>query len=586
MSSRIHRIRSGAALTCSLALLTGASLAQDQRPAPEGPTGLTEQVGATAERFMVAAANPLAAEVGYDVLAAGGSAVDAMVAVQMMLALVEPQSSGIGGGAFLVHYDAASGRLTTLDGRETAPMAANGDLFIGEDGEPLGYWDAVVGGRSVGTPGTPALMQEAHSRWGVTPWPALLEPAITTARDGFAVSPRMAASIEGAAERLATYPETAAYFLPGGEPLAEGTTLTNAPFAETLTLLAEEGAEAFYSGALAEAVVATVNGAEGNPGLLSVEDMAAYQVIERAPVCIDYRSYEVCGMGPPSSGALTVGQMLGLLSHFDLPSMGPESLDAWHLFAEAGKLAYADRGLYMADSDFVSVPVRGLLDRAYLTSRAQLIDRDRAMPTPATAGNPPWQEAGLLAPHVGLDLAGTSHVSIIDAEGNAVSLTTTIETGFGSTLMVGGFLLNNELTDFSFRAEREGRAVANRVQPGKRPRSSMAPTIVMRDGSPHLIIGSPGGSRIINYVAQTIIGVLDWGLSPQTAVDLPHITSRNGTVNLEEGTAAETWEAGLVERGHEISVRGLNSGLHAILVTDDGLIGGADPRREGVALGD
>ncbi len=554
---------------------------------PEGATGTAPaRASVVAQDFMVAAANPVAVQAGYDVLAAGGTAVDAMVAVQMMLNLVEPQSSGIGGGAFLVYYDAAADALLTLDGRETAPLAAGGDLFLDEDGARLGFWDAVVGGRSVGTPGTLALMAQAHERYGTLDWADLLQPTIDLAERGFTVSPRLAGMLTGSrAERLRTYQPARDYFFPGGEPLAVGDVRTNQPFARTLRLIAEQGPAVFYDGPVADAIVATVQGAQGNPGLLSREDLAAYRVIERAPVCAAYRGYDVCGMGPPSSGALTVGQMLGILGHFDLPSMGPDSVDSWHLIAEAAKLAFADRGLYMADSDFVRMPA-GLLDPAYLTVRAQHVSLDAALETPVAPGNPPWDEAALWSTHEGLELPGTSHVSIIDGDGNAVSLTTTIESGFGSNLMVGGFLLNNELTDFSFAAERDGRPVANRVEAGKRPRSSMAPTIVLdEEGAVALVIGSPGGSRIIPYVARSIVAILDWEMDVQAALDLPHIVNRNGGTDVEAGTSAEAFAAALEARGHSVNLRDLTSGLHAIRVTADGLIGGADPRREGIALG-
>ena len=573
----------------ALALLGGLPAVAQDRPAPEAATGLGADIdAASAQSYMVAAANPLAAQAGYDVLAAGGTAVDAMVAVQMVLNLVEPQSSGIGGGAFLVYYDAASGEVTTLDGRETAPMAADGNLFMGPDGEPMDYWQAVVGGRSVGTPGTLMLMEVAHDRYGSSSWADLLQPAIDLAESGFEVTPRLAGMLTGdTATRLQTYQTARDYFFPDGTALAVGDVVQNQPFADTLRAIAANGASAFYSGDMADAIVAAVQSTEENPGLLTLDDLAAYRVIERPPVCQTYRGYEVCGMGPPSSGALTVGQILGLLEHFDLPSMGPDSVDAWHVFAEAGKLAYADRGLYIADSDFVSVPVEGLLDPAYLTGRAQLISLDRAAEPPVAPGNPPRREAQLWAPDESAELAGTSHVSIIDADGNAVSLTTTIESAFGSQIMVDGFLLNNELTDFSFRPEVDGRLIANRVEPGKRPRSSMAPTIVLDgNGEVVLVVGAPGGSRIIGYVAQTIIAVLDWDIDIQSAVEMGHVTNRNGATDLEADTAMVDLQPDLEARGHTVNVRALTSGTHGIHVTDDGLLGGADPRREGVALGD
>ncbi|MFQ1702187.1 gamma-glutamyltransferase [Loktanella agnita] len=539
-----------------------------------------------AEDWMVVAANPLAVEAGAEVLANGGTAADAMIAVQTVLGLVEPQSSGLGGGAFLVWYDAASGEITTLDGRETAPIAATPQLFQDENGEPLGFFDAVVGGLSVGTPGTPKLMEEAHRRWGRANWASLLQPAITLADDGFAVSPRMAQSIANDAERLQRFPATAAYFVPDGTPLAAGTLLQNPDYADTLRQIAERGTDAFYTGPIAEDIVATVRNAAGNPGVLSTLDLALYDVAERDPVCVPYRTYEVCGMGPPSSGALTVGQILGIVNNFVLED--PQDADEWRLIGDASRLAFADRGRYMADSDFVPVPSQGLVDSDYLMERAALIEGDRTDGFDAlesvAPGDPTWDHAQLWGDDVSLEFPSTSHISIVDGDGNALSMTTTIENGFGSRLFVRGFLLNNELTDFSFATHNGGYPIANRVEPGKRPRSSMAPTIVTQDGAPVLVIGSPGGSRIIGYVAQAIIAHLDWGMDVQQAIAMPHLVNRFGTYDIEEGSELVTLEAPLTELGYEVNLRDLNSGLHAIAIGET-LHGGADPRREGIALG-
>ncbi|MEM9851858.1 MAG: gamma-glutamyltransferase family protein, partial [Pseudomonadota bacterium] len=468
-----------------------------------------------ARTYMVAAANPLAVEAGTAILARGGTAADAMVAVQAVLGLVEPQSSGLGGGAFLIWYDAQTGTVTTLDGRETAPLAVTPRLFQTPNGETLGFFDAVVGGRSVGVPATPHLMAAAHARWGRAQWDTLFERAITLADGGFAISPRLADMIAFDRERLATQPATAAYFLTSdGQPRAVGSNLRNPAYAETLRALARDGADVFARGPIAEAIVAAVQGAP-TPGLLAPVDLAIYRVKERAAVCVPYRGHRVCGIGPPSSGGLTVGQILGLLEPFDLAALGPDSPDAWRLFGDASRLAFADRGRYMADSDFVPVPQEALLAPDYLRSRASLLATDRAL-TVAPVGQPGWDHSR--ANDESIELPSTSHISIVDSYGNALSMTTTVENIFGSRLLAAGFILNNELTDFSFRTHRNGIPIANSVAPGKRPRSSMSPTIVLRDGRPILVIGSPGGSRIIGYVAKTIVAHLDWGLGVQAAI--------------------------------------------------------------------
>ncbi|MEO0371417.1 MAG: gamma-glutamyltransferase [Pseudomonadota bacterium] len=541
-----------------------------------------EGVPVEAQNWMVAAANPLAVDAGARVLRDGGTAADAMVAVQAVLGLVEPQSSGLGGGAFLVWYDGATGEMTTLDGRETAPLAATPRLFQDENGEPMGFFDAVVGGRSVGTPGTPLLMRKAHEKWGRADWPGLFDEAIALAEDGFPVSPRLSMAVGRDAMRLMSHPVTSEYFMPGGVRVAEGHVLKNPDYADSLRALSQ-GTDAFYTGDIARDIVAAVQGAD-NPGVLSMVDLAIYSVKERDTVCADYRGYDVCGMGPPSSGALTVGQILGLLNGFDLSTMGPDSAEAWRLIGDASRLAFADRGRYMADSDFVPVPTKGLVDPAYLADRAELLTSDTALPEVAP-GTPEFDHALNWADDVSLELPSTSHISIVDPYGNALSMTTTIENGFGSRVMVRGFLLNNELTDFSFRSHVDGVPIANRVEPGKRPRSSMAPTIVMKDGAPVLVVGSPGGSRIIGFVAKTIIAHLDWGMDVQAAIDLPHLVNRFGTYDLEEGRVPASLMNALMEQGFEISSRDLNSGLHAISVGQS-LRGGADNRREGIALGD
>ncbi|WP_439578880.1 gamma-glutamyltransferase [Elioraea sp.] len=541
---------------------------------------------ATAARHMVAAAHPLAAEAGREVLRHGGAAIDAAVAVQAVLGLVEPQSSGIGGGAFILHWDAAARSLVAWDGRETAPSAATPDLFLRPDGTPMPFLEAAHGGRAVGVPGAIAALEAAHRAHGQLPWAELFAPAITLAGQGFAVSPRLAAAIAADRERLARDPATRAYFLlPDGAPLPEGHMLRNPAYAATLHAIAVRGAAALRDGPVAEAIVAAVRGADWNPGRLTASDLAAYRTVPRDPVCVPYRAWRVCGMGPPSSGGIAVGQILGLIAHTDMVSLDPRSPDAAHWLAEAGRLAFADRNLYVADADKARVPVRGLLDPAYLTARAQLIDRDRANPAPKP-GNPPWREA-TGAPDAALRDTGTSHVSILDAAGNAVAMTTTIEAGFGARIMAAGFLLNNQLTDFSFRPEIDGRPVANRVEPGKRPRSSMAPTMVFDpQGELRVILGSPGGALIIGYVAQTLVAILDWAMDPQAAIDLPRVLTAGGPVLLEDDTEAAGLKSALEARGHTVTVRPTVSGLHAIVVTARGITGGADRRREGVVLGD
>jgi gamma-glutamyltranspeptidase/glutathione hydrolase len=542
---------------------------------------------ATATSFMVATAHPVASEVGRDVLRSGGSAVDAAVAVQLVLNLVEPQSSGLGGGAFMLHWDAESRELVSLDGRETAPADAGPDYFLGLDGKPKEFWAAVVGGRSVGVPGTLRLLELAHGRFGKKPWAELFAPAIRLAEEGFVVSPRLEAAIREAAEHdLGRFEATRAYFFhEDGTPRAAGEMLKNPTFAQTLRRIASEGADALYAGPLAEEIVAAVRSTPDNPGLMNLEDLAGYEAQHRAPVCTIYRIWSVCGMGPPSSGGLTVAQILGILEHVDMRGLGATA-DGVHAYLEAAKLAHADRDQYMADSDFVAVPAAGLVAPDYLLLRAQLLDLDRAMEK-AHPGNPSWRPAEPFSPDTSTEQPGTSHFVIVDAAGNAVSMTTTIETGMGSRLMVGGFLLNNELTDFSFVPERDGRLIANRVEGGKRPRSSMAPTIVLdAEGTPFLLLGSPGGSRIINYVAKTLVAILDWGLPLDQALALGHFVNRNGPTELEAGTTITALGPALEARGQKVEVKELNSGLQVIMRQDGRLLGAADPRREGRALGD
>ncbi|QXC47965.1 gamma-glutamyltransferase [Agrobacterium salinitolerans] len=575
-----------------LALMFSTAIASAQQAsdtvAPERATGLATAKRVESKNFMVAAANPLATKAGRDVIAAGGNAIDAMVAVQTVLGLVEPQSSGLGGGAFLVYYHAESGKLTTLDGRETAPMEATPKLFLDENGQPLKFMNAVIGGRSVGTPGTVRLLEEAHKRYGKAEWASLLKPAETLATEGFQVSPRLASLIASEGDRLKTYPEARSYFFDNaGAALQAGTLLKNPSYAETLAMIAKGGADAFYKGQIAEAIVKTVREAADNAGVLSLSDLANYRVIEREPVCFIYRALDVCGMGPPSSGGIAIGQILGMAENFDLSSLGPKNVESWRIIGDAQRLAFADRERYVADADFVPLPVKGLLDKAYLGERASLLDGEKALAKDVVkAGEPEWDHALLFGRDAALELPSTSHFVIVDRQGNVVSMTTTIESGFGSRLMTNGFLLNNELTDFSFKTHDGGLPIANRVEPGKRPRSSMAPTIVMKDGKPLLAIGSPGGSQIIGYVAQALIAYIDWGMPVEAIVAQPHLINRFGTYDIEAGTSAEELAGPLKALGYEVKPGEMNSGLHAIELTAQGLAGSADPRREGAVLGD
>jgi gamma-glutamyltranspeptidase/glutathione hydrolase len=574
---------------------------------PEPPSGYTPKRLVHRQRDMVVAAHPLAVQAGVEVLARGGAAVDAAIAVQLVLNLVEPQSSGIGGGGFLLLHDGPASRTLAYDGRETAPAAAGAGLFLRPGGEPLDYLDAADSGLSVGTPGLLRMLALAHRTHGRLPWATLFEPAIRWSDTGFPVSPRLAVSIAGAAPRIrAQGGPAASYFLmPDGSPRPAGSRLRNAAFADTLRQIAAGGAEVFYRGPMAQAIVDTVRAHPLRPGLLALADLAAYQPRVREPVCGLYRlHYRICSMPTPSSGGIAVLQTLAMLERFDLAALGPNSVDSVHLISEAYRLAYADRAQFVADSDFVPVPTESLLDPAYLRARAALIDPARSMRTP-TPGQPVGAVLGLGAdPSPGRP--STTQVSIVDRHGQAVSLTSSIEQGFGSLQMVGGFLLNNQLTDFSFApSDTRGALVANRVEPGKRPRSAMAPTLVFdaHQGDLLAVIGSPGGSAIIQFVSKALVGLIDWRLDVQQAVDLPNFGAQTGALTLlEAGTALTALQPALEARGHVVQATpAFTSGLHGIVVNRrrvDGqpgllagnaaagaLAGGADPRREGVAHG-
>jgi gamma-glutamyltranspeptidase/glutathione hydrolase len=574
-----------------LALAPGAT-AQDPRAAPEALTGIEEKTLLRTRAYMVVAANPYASRAGQAIIEAGGSAVDAAVAVQLVLGLVEPQSSGIGGGGFILHYDAAAKTVATYDGRETAPAAATETLFLKPDGTAMSFGEAVVGGRSVGVPGIFRLLETAHREHGRLPWAALFAPAIRLAEEGFIVSPRLARLLAGERSRLAEDQEARAYFYDeDGNTIGAGFLRKNPAYAAVLRAVAEGGADAFYRGPIAEAIVAKVR-THPNPGGMALADLANYTVKKREPVCGPYRGRRVCSMGPPGSGGLAMLQVLGMLNATPLPArdlagFGPESLASIHRLLEASKLAFADREVYLADPDFVAVPVKGLLDPDYLATRAALIDPAKAMER-APPGTPPLERGFLTPPAQPTEtlLPSTSHISIVDREGNIVSFTTSIETAFGAQIMVKGFLLNNQLTDFSFQPERDGRKIANRVEPGKRPRSTMAPTIIFNgDGTPLFVIGSPGGIAIAGFVTKTVIGVLDWGLDVQQAIDFPNMLALNGPTLIDPGPEAAALKAKLEALGHRVRAFPLASGMHGILITKDGYEGGADKRREGVALG-
>ena len=557
---------------------------------PQLPPSAAETV---APHQIVVAGNPLAVEAGREILREGGSAVDAAIAVQMVLTLVEPQSSGIGGGGFLLHYDPAIRKIESYDGRETAPASAKSDMFLDAEGKPLEFYDAVVGGLSVGVPGTLRMLELAHREHGKLPWAQLFAPAIKLAEEGFPVSARLSGEIAEDAY-IPKMREAAHYFLDAqGHALPPGTVLKNPALADVLRAIATGGPDAFYKGKIAADIVAAVTQAKPRAGGMTLADLANYRATKRPVPCNNYRAYKVCGMGPPSSGGVAVLQILGMLEPFDMAKEAPLSLAATHRFAEASRLAFADRDRYLGDPDFVPVPVRGLIDPAYLAGRSSAIRPDRVTPD-AKPGRPPGDDmtVGASQPPQ-FEPMSTSHMVIVDSAGNIVTFTTTVENAFGSRVMVDGFILNNELTDFSFRPAAGGHAVANRVQPGKRPRSSMVPVLVFdaATGAPAFALGSPGGAYIIDYVAEAVVGLLDWHLGPGAAAALPHIINRNGPTVLEAQRGLEEIGGGLEDMGDTVKYEDMDSGLAIVAFgpkgTDGpGLAGASDPRRDGVALGD
>lgn len=573
-----------AAMAAALGGPARAQSAAPQDAAPEAASGVAIRPAVQAKRQMIATANVHASAAGHQMLRAGGSAVDAAIAAALMLNLTEPQSSGIGGGAFMLTWDARRQAILAFDGRETTPASAQPTRFMRPDGQPMAFGDAVNSGLSVGVPGLLRMLELAHQRHGKLPWAKLFEPAIALAESGFAVSARLSALIASDPFLKNDAAAKAYFFDAAGRPLAVGATLRNPAFAAVLRRVAREGPDAFYRGEIARDMAAAV-ARHARPGDLSEQDLQSYRAMLRPVLCGPYRAYRVCGMPPPSSGGIAVLALLGVLEPFDLSRLQPNSAQAVHLFSEAGRLAYADRDFYVGDPDFVPVPTGALVEADYLKSRSALIAPSSSMKR-AQHGVPPGVKVSWSADDRS-ELPATSHVSVVDQDGLAVSMTTTIESQFGSRIMVHGFLLNNQLTDFALNPQEGGRPVANRVEPGKRPRSSMAPTLVF-DGQGRFFMatGSPGGSSIINYVAKALVGVIDWKLDIQQAIALPNRGSRNRATEIEKGSVLQALTAPLQAMGHEVQAIEMTSGLQGIVVTPSGLLGGADPRREGVVLGD
>ncbi|MFJ4290049.1 gamma-glutamyltransferase [Cupriavidus sp. NPDC089707] len=595
----------GTGTPAATAAPAAAPAAAAMPPAPEVASGYRAGMSTVyAQRHMAAAANPLASEAGRAMLRQGGSAIDAAIAMQAVLTLVEPQATGIGGGAFIMYWDGK--RVQAFDGRETAPAGATENLFMRPDGKPMEFSEAQIGGRSVGTPGVMRALEMAHRQHGRLPWAKLFEPAISLAERGFPISQRLYTQV-AADKFLANSPEMAAYFLDAqGKPKPAGTMLKNPKLAQTLRDIARRGAGVLYGGPIAQDIVAKVNGS-ANRGSLSMADLRGYRAKQRVPVCTDYKRWKICGMPPPSSGGIAIAQILGTLQALEtknpkyaLAALKPQNVntpaqveanpDAVHAIAEADRLAYADRGLYVADADFVQIDVAGLVNPNYLASRAELIG-DKSMGK-AQPGVPPGP-AVAYAPDRSPPRISTSQIVAVDDRGGAISMTTTIESYFGSHLMVRGFMLNNQLTDFSFVSSENGKPVANRVEPGKRPRSSMAPTLVFDRQTGQLVatVGSPGGSQIIEYVSKTLVGMLDWNMDPQAAIGMGNFGSRNGPTEVEKGLVSPGLVQALQQRGHQVAEIEMTSGTQAIVRRQgpDGKVvwaGGADPRREGVAVGD
>lgn len=531
----------------------------------------------------VSAADPRAAAAGQEMLRQGGSATDAAIAMMLALNVVEPHNSGIGGGGFLMHHDGKTGVLESIDGRETAPAAARPDRFIGADGQPLAFRSAWPGGYSVGVPGNLRLAWEAHFKWGKLPWAALFAPAIRLAEDGFEVRQRLDTAMKAVAPIWADFPEIQKFFWIDGAPAPVGTMLKNPPLAALFRRIAAEGPDAFYKGETARAIASTVTNAPKNPVPMTEADIASYQVKARKPVCGPYRGYSICGMGPVSSGGITVLQILGMVERFPLAQWGKDDPRSWHVIGEAMRLAYADRDTWLGDPEFVSVPIAGLIDPAYLKKRSALIALGRTL-NDYRPGSPPGAEARTAA--LPQPESGTSHFVAIDRDGDIAAWTSTIESFFGSQLIADGVILNNELTDFSFTPEKNGAPVANRVEPGKRPLSSMSPTIVYDGkGTPVFTVGAAGGRTIIMQVTKALIAHFDWGLSAQDSIALGlEFFDANGLV-LEQGTPLEAMKAPLEGWGHKVTIAPMGLKANAAERAPDGhWRGAADPRSPGVSL--
>lgn len=555
---------------------------------PENESGYTTKPAIVGSKMMVVSANPWASQAGYEILQQGGNAIDAVIAMQMVLTVVEPQSSGIGGGAFLLYYQQKTKKVSAYDGREAAPKEVSEDLFIGDNGSPMDFHDALVGGKSVGVPGVIKMLELAHQEQGKLSWESLFAAAIKKAEKGFSISPRLHKLI-AATPKLRSFPETEAYFFEGEKAKEIGTWLKNLDLAATFRLISQQGSRVFYEGEIAEAIANAVQKAPVNPGSLSLEDLAAYRAIKREPLQTRYHDYEIYGFPPPSGGGIAIAQMMKMLEYANVKALQPNDLSFIQLFTEASRLAFADRNYYVADPDFFSVPTKKLLKSTYLQSRGKLLDPFQALEIVSHGDWPGKGKKCCPALHLAssLEFPSTTHLCVVDADGNVASMTSSIENAFGSTLFVKGFFLNNQMTDFAFASVYEGTKAANRIEPGKRPMSSMSPTLVFdSEGEFVLAAGSAGGSRIVDYVAQTLLGVLTFGLNIQEAIDYPHYTALSAQIDLEKGTFLEQFAPQLETRGNPVNISALTSGTHGIQKKEGKLIGGVDPRREGEAIGE